>query len=86
MDVPRNHHRGGDSSLHLQREAGGKRGGGGGGYVRFEVVTASLSFLTNFEDVYKLWAFVAKFLNPSFSREGTLPTVVEDEEAEESET
>ncbi|KAF3581703.1 hypothetical protein DY000_02034219 [Brassica cretica] len=85
MDVPRNHHRGGDSSLHLQREAGGKRGGGGG-YVRFEVVTASLSFLTNFEDVYKLWAFVAKFLNPSFSREGTLPTVVEDEEAEESET
>ncbi|CAN7136791.1 unnamed protein product [Brassica rapa subsp. narinosa] len=86
MDVPRNHHRGGDSSLHLQREAGGKRGGGGGGYVRFEVVTASLSFLTNFEDVYKLWAFVAKFLNPGFSREGTLPTVVEDEEAEESET
>ncbi|KAH0851119.1 LOW QUALITY PROTEIN: hypothetical protein HID58_094986 [Brassica napus] len=81
MDVPRNHHRGGDSSLHLQREAGGKRGGGGGGggYVRFEL-------LTNFEDVYKLWAFVAKFLNPSFSREGTLPTVVEDEEAEESET
>ncbi|KAJ0260409.1 Uncharacterized protein HA466_0066160 [Hirschfeldia incana] len=89
MDVPRNHHRGGrmkeDSSLHLQREGGGKRGGGGG-YVRFEVVTASLSFLTNFEDVYKLWAFVAKFLNPGFSREGTLPTVVEDEEAEESET
>lgn len=70
--------------MHLQREGGGKRGGGG--YVRFEVVTASLSFLTNFEDVYKLWAFVAKFLNPSFSREGTLPTVVEDEEAEESET
>ncbi|CAH8349238.1 unnamed protein product [Eruca vesicaria subsp. sativa] len=90
MDIPRSHHhRGGgarikeESSLHMQREAGGKRGGG---YVRFEVVTASLSFLTNFEDVYKLWAFVAKFLNPSFSREGTLPTVVEDEEAEESET
>ncbi|VVB18303.1 unnamed protein product [Arabis nemorensis] len=87
MDIPRNH-RGGtrikeDSSLHLQREAG-KRGAKNG-FVRFEVVTASLSFLTNFEDVYKLWAFVAKFLNPGFSREGSLPTVIE-EEAEDSET
>jgi hypothetical protein len=34
--------------------------------VRVEVVTASLGFLTNFEDVYKMWAFVAKFLDPSF--------------------
>nr|GMC52317.1 Glycine dehydrogenase (decarboxylating) [Ipomoea batatas]GME16864.1 Glycine dehydrogenase (decarboxylating) [Ipomoea batatas] len=33
---------------------------------RIEVVTASLSFLTNFEDVYRMWAFVAKFLNPVF--------------------
>ncbi|KAG8478295.1 hypothetical protein CXB51_028097 [Gossypium anomalum] len=49
------------------------------GFIRVEVVTASLSFLTNFEDVYKLWAFVAKFLNPSFIREGTLPTVAEEE-------
>ncbi|XP_012469516.1 uncharacterized protein LOC105787592 [Gossypium raimondii] len=48
-------------------------------FIRVEVVTASLSFLTNFEDVYKLWAFVAKFLNPSFIREGTLPTVAEEE-------
>ncbi|KAK1440722.1 hypothetical protein QVD17_06553 [Tagetes erecta] len=39
------------------------------GFVRAEVVTASLGFLTNFEDVYKLWAFVAKFLNPSFVQE-----------------
>uniref|UniRef100_A0A1J3EJG8 Molybdenum cofactor sulfurase n=1 Tax=Noccaea caerulescens TaxID=107243 RepID=A0A1J3EJG8_NOCCA len=88
MDSPRNH-RGGvrikeDSSLHLQRDGGGKRGGKNG-FVRFEVVTASLSFLTNFEDVYKLWAFVAKFLNPGFSREGSLPTV-EEEVAEDSET
>ncbi|XP_071692924.1 uncharacterized protein [Rutidosis leptorrhynchoides] len=37
-----------------------------GGFVRAEVVTASLGFLTNFEDVYKLWVFVAKFLDPSF--------------------
>jgi hypothetical protein len=34
--------------------------------VRVEVVTASLGFLTNFEDVYKMWAFIAKFLDPSF--------------------
>ncbi|XP_022751316.1 uncharacterized protein LOC111300011 [Durio zibethinus] len=49
------------------------------GFIRVEVVTASLGFLTNFEDVYKLWAFVGKFLNPSFIREGTLPTVAEEE-------
>jgi hypothetical protein len=48
--------------------------------VRLEVVTASLGFLTNFEDVYKLWAFVAKFLNPTFIIEGGLPTVQEDSE------
>ncbi|KAK8663919.1 hypothetical protein V6N13_083724 [Hibiscus sabdariffa] len=52
---------------------------GKSGFVRLEVVTASLGFLTNFEDVYKLWAFVAKFLNPAFIREGTLPTVAEEE-------
>ncbi|XP_050388162.1 uncharacterized protein LOC126805099 [Argentina anserina] len=51
-----------------------------GRFVRIEVVTASLSFLTNFDDVYKLWAFVANFLNPSFIRDGGLSTV--DEESE----
>ncbi|XP_010550370.1 PREDICTED: uncharacterized protein LOC104821260 isoform X2 [Tarenaya hassleriana] len=55
----------------------------GNGFIRVEVVTASLGFLTNFEDVYKLWAFVAKFLNPGFAKEGTLPTVEEEEEEEE---
>ncbi|KAM0970592.1 hypothetical protein ACFX15_018040 [Malus domestica] len=49
-------------------------------FVRLEVVTASLGFLTNFEDVYKLWAFVANFLNPTFIRDGGLSTV--DEESE----
>ncbi|PWA61682.1 Pyridoxal phosphate-dependent transferase [Artemisia annua] len=53
------------------------------GFVRAEVVTASLGFLTNFDDVYKLWAFVAKFLNPSFIREYGLSTVVEDEDEEQ---
>ncbi|KAL5705030.1 molybdenum cofactor sulfurtransferase [Ranunculus cassubicifolius] len=36
-------------------------------FIRIEVVSASLGFLTNFEDVYRMWAFVAKFLNPTFS-------------------
>ncbi|KAG6470480.1 molybdenum cofactor sulfurase-like [Zingiber officinale] len=30
------------------------------------VVNASLSFLTNFEDAYRLWIFVAKFLDADF--------------------
>ncbi|MQL98957.1 hypothetical protein Taro_031681, partial [Colocasia esculenta] len=30
------------------------------------VVNASLGFLVNFEDAYKLWAFVAKFLDADF--------------------
>ncbi|KAF2283655.1 hypothetical protein GH714_013370 [Hevea brasiliensis] len=50
---------------------------GKSGFIRIEVVTASLGFLTNFEDVYKLWGFVSKFLNPAFIKEGSLPTVEE---------
>ncbi|KAA8531764.1 hypothetical protein F0562_006519 [Nyssa sinensis] len=53
---------------------------GKSGFVRVEVVTASLGFLTNFDDVYKLWAFVAKFLNPAFIKECGLAAVVEDSE------
>ncbi|KAL2903528.1 Molybdenum cofactor sulfurase [Bienertia sinuspersici] len=53
---------------------------GKSGFFRVEVVTASLSFLTNFDDVYKLWAFVAKFLNPDFTKESGLTTVEEDSE------
>ncbi|KAI4347487.1 hypothetical protein L6164_008297 [Bauhinia variegata] len=30
------------------------------------VVTAALGFLVNFEDIYKLWAFVARFLDADF--------------------
>ncbi|CAJ2679515.1 unnamed protein product [Trifolium pratense] len=62
----------------LCRPMEGGRRDGKGSYVRLEVVTASLGFLTNFEDVYKLWAFVAKFLNPAFIIERGLPTVQED--------
>lgn len=50
------------------------------GYIRVEVVTASLGFLTNFDDVYKLWAFVAKFIDPSFVKDGGLPSVAEEVE------
>lgn len=35
--------------------------------VQVEVVTASLGFLSNFEDVYRMWEFVAKFLDAGFS-------------------
>ncbi|GLJ07126.1 hypothetical protein SUGI_0059330 [Cryptomeria japonica] len=37
--------------------------------LQVEVVTASLGFLSNFEDVYRMWAFVAKFLDVEFSEE-----------------
>lgn len=40
--------------------------GEGGKAPRFAVVTAALGFVTNFEDVYRLWVFVAKFLDAEF--------------------
>ncbi|KAK3423090.1 uncharacterized protein LOC104447771 [Eucalyptus grandis] len=52
--------------------------GGKNAFFRVEVVTASLGFLTNFEDVYKMWAFVAKFLSPSFGNADALSTVPEE--------
>lgn len=67
-----------DTTLCKPMENG--RHDGRSGFIRVEVVTASLGFLTNFDDVYKLWAFVAKFLHPNFIKEGGLPTVVEDAE------
>ncbi|XP_050291576.1 uncharacterized protein LOC126732650 isoform X1 [Quercus robur] len=68
-----------DTTLCRPKE-NGRHDGGKSGFIRVEVVTASLGFLTNFEDVYKLWAFVAKFLNPAFFKEGGLPTVEEGSE------
>lgn len=51
--------------------------------ARIEVVTASLGFLTNFEDVYKMWSFVAKFLDPSFvEQNGSTPIHKEGEHSE----
>jgi selenocysteine lyase/cysteine desulfurase len=48
--------------------------------VGIEVITASLGFLTNFEDVYRLWAFVAKFLDSSFLEQERLSSIPEDAE------
>ncbi|MCO5571637.1 hypothetical protein L7F22_025383 [Adiantum nelumboides] len=36
--------------------------------LRMEVLTAALSILSTFEDVYKLWLFVARFLDADFVR------------------
>ncbi|ERN17697.1 uncharacterized protein LOC18446042 [Amborella trichopoda] len=49
--------------------------------IRVEVVTASLGFLTNFEDVYRMWAFVAKFLDPTFAEGEELTAIPEAEES-----
>ncbi|KAL5230621.1 hypothetical protein ABZP36_029397 [Zizania latifolia] len=45
---------------------GGKRKGTGDDEMGIYVVNASLGFLSNFEDAYRLWAFVAKFLDADF--------------------
>ncbi|KAA8547260.1 hypothetical protein F0562_003876 [Nyssa sinensis] len=80
LDSPRQHGTLNLEDTTLCRPMENGRHEGKSGFVRVEVVTASLSFLTNFDDVYKLWAFVAKFLNPAFVKEGRLPAVVEDSE------
>ncbi|OMO74912.1 hypothetical protein COLO4_26427 [Corchorus olitorius] len=49
-------------------------------FFRVKVITASLGFLTNFEDVYRTWAFVSKFLNPSFVETNDLSTISEGSE------
>ncbi|KAL6551689.1 hypothetical protein OROGR_007843 [Orobanche gracilis] len=83
LDSPKHHQRGGlsldDTTLCKPMENG--RHDGNRGFIRVEVVTASLSFLTNFDDVYKMWAFVAKFLDPGFVKESVvLPPVAEEVE------
>ncbi|CAI9110074.1 OLC1v1010038C1 [Oldenlandia corymbosa var. corymbosa] len=80
IDSPKQQRNLEDTTLCKPMENG--RHDGRSGFIRVEVVTASLGFLTNFDDVYKLWAFVAKFLNPTFIKEGSLPTVLEDAEVQ----
>ena len=43
-----------------------KRGKRGKKVLRIEVLTAALSILSHFEDVYRLWMFVARFLDADF--------------------
>lgn len=42
--------------------------------VRVEVVTASLGFLSNFEDVYRMWELVAKFLDAGYPEANECPS------------
>lgn len=36
------------------------------GELGISIITASLGFLSNFEDAYRLWAFASKFLDADF--------------------
>lgn len=79
IDDPRQH----QGTLDIDNPAFSKlisngRHAGKHSFIRLEAVTASLGFLTNFEDVYRMWAFVAKFLNPAFIEVDGLSSVPED--------
>ncbi|KAK4797414.1 hypothetical protein SAY86_029740 [Trapa natans] len=67
-------------SMTLWKPVGSGKAGAKNLFFRMDVVTASLGFLTNFEDVYKMWAFVGKFLNPTFTEVEMLSTVPEEVE------
>ncbi|KAL6644421.1 hypothetical protein ACP70R_016029 [Stipagrostis hirtigluma subsp. patula] len=58
--------RGGDGGAASAGGGGGRRRKDAGGDAGILVVNASLGFLSNFEDAYRLWAFVAKFLDADF--------------------
>lgn len=49
-----------------EKERKGKAKKGERNESRIGVVIASIGFLTNFEDVYRLWEFVSKFLDADF--------------------
>ncbi|GJN04174.1 hypothetical protein PR202_ga21698 [Eleusine coracana subsp. coracana] len=51
---------------HAAAAAVNKRKNAAGDDVGVFVVNASLGFLSNFDDAYRLWAFVAKFLDADF--------------------
>ncbi|KAF8405119.1 hypothetical protein HHK36_010017 [Tetracentron sinense] len=82
VDSPKQHRGASDQEdTALCRPMANGRQDGKNVFFRVEVVTASLGFLTNFEDVYKMWAFVAKFLNPAFVEGDGLSTVPEGSES-----
>ncbi|KAJ7570974.1 hypothetical protein O6H91_01G143200 [Diphasiastrum complanatum] len=48
---------------------------------KLPVLTAALGFLSNFEDVYRLWMFVSKFLDPQFVTQEKSKYIVSNQEA-----
>lgn len=56
---------GADNSPHSGKLDIGKSGGAGDP-LTIPVVTAAMGFVTSFEDVYKLWSFLAKFLDADY--------------------
>uniref|UniRef100_A0A0E0IFD2 Aminotransferase class V domain-containing protein n=1 Tax=Oryza nivara TaxID=4536 RepID=A0A0E0IFD2_ORYNI len=55
-----------DRAAVLEHIDGGGKRKDAAGEMGIYVVNASLGFLTNFDDAYRLWAFVAKFLDADF--------------------
>ncbi|KAG6413928.1 hypothetical protein SASPL_126643 [Salvia splendens] len=49
----------------FERSCRAKKRGGNDDH-KINVVTAALTYLANFEDVYRLWAFIAQFLDADF--------------------
>jgi selenocysteine lyase/cysteine desulfurase len=56
----------GDDGAAIPVTPGKRRKDAAAGDLGILVVNASLGFLSNFEDAYRLWAFVAKFLDADF--------------------
>ncbi|KAF9608826.1 hypothetical protein IFM89_011864 [Coptis chinensis] len=83
VDSPKQHNEALDlDNASLCKPVANGRHDGKNALIRLEVVTASLGFLTNFEDVYRMWAFVAKFLNPAFVESEALSSVTDGLETE----
>lgn len=55
-----------DQVIERKASAEEKRRDSKSDHMGITVVTASLGFLANFEDVYRLWSFVAQFLDADF--------------------
>ncbi|XP_052210784.1 uncharacterized protein LOC127813706 [Diospyros lotus] len=53
-----------EEGITIASSSGGGVGGGGGDGIN--VLTVCIGFLSNFEDMYRVWAFVARFLDADF--------------------
>ncbi|KAH7425344.1 hypothetical protein KP509_11G050200 [Ceratopteris richardii] len=54
------------NSSNINRECAGSESRLGGKSSCFDVLTATICFLSNFEDVYRFWLFLANFLDADF--------------------